>query len=200
MVKTAKPLDLDAIQARCDAATPIAWAPGYRIATDGRVYSSIEWSRHKGTRELTQHPNSDGYMRVRLVVAGRRKHVFVHKLVAQAFLPNRPSPTHEIRHLDGDKNNNAAGNLLWGTAKENAEDRERHGHTARGERNGARRHPERVARGSSNGASKLTEDAIRQIRQRLANGETSLAIAPDFGISHSTVRLIRAGKRWAHVI
>ena len=53
-------------------------------------------------------------------------------IVAAEYLPPRPSPKHEIRHLDGNKNNAHCDNLAWGTAKENAEDRERHGRTSRG--------------------------------------------------------------------
>jgi hypothetical protein len=52
--------------------------------------------------------------------------------VAAQFLPERPSPEHEVRHLDGNKDNPHADNLAWGTRKENADDRERHGRTSRG--------------------------------------------------------------------
>lgn len=64
---------------------------------------------------------------------GKRTRLKVHKLVAWNYLPARPSTSHEIRHLDGNKMNNKATNLIWGTSKENAADRERHGRTSRGE-------------------------------------------------------------------
>lgn len=105
---------------------------GYEVTRDGRVYSvSSNW-RGMGRREMHQSPNDDGYPSVRLVLNGRRKHLSVHVLVAQEFLPPRPSPKHEVRHLDGNKLNANANNLAWGTRKENADDRERHGRTSKG--------------------------------------------------------------------
>jgi len=113
-----------------------AHTPGYEILPDGRVFSSLNW-RGYGRRELQQTENSHGYLSVRMLVDGRRKRMLVHTLVAARFLPDRPSSTHEIRHLDGNKHNNHAANLAWGTRKDNADDRERHGRTSRGERHSA---------------------------------------------------------------
>lgn len=42
----------------------------------------------------------------------------IHKLVAEAFLGNKP-PKHEINHKDGNKSNNHASNLEYVTHKEN---------------------------------------------------------------------------------
>lgn len=56
-----------------------------------------------------------GYPAVDL--GGRR--YYVHALVAEAFLPPRPTPKHEINHIDGDKQNRAASNLEWCTRREN---------------------------------------------------------------------------------
>ena len=103
----------------------------YEVTRDGKVFSLTNW-RGYGRRELAQLPNDDGYPSVRVMVDGKRKHVAVHVLVAREHLPPRPSPCHEIRHLDGDKQNPSADNLAWGTRKENADDRERHGRTSRG--------------------------------------------------------------------
>lgn len=111
--------------------------PGYRITADGRVFSVEHNWRGYGERELSQVPHKDGYLTVRLTVDGRRKRFAVHRLVAGQFLPPRPSPSHQVRHLDGDKTNNRVGNLAWGTAKDNADDREMHGRTSRGEAHGA---------------------------------------------------------------
>lgn len=106
---------------------------GYEITRDGRIFSTTNW-RGLGRRELAQHPNADGYPSVRVTLAGKRVRYAVHSLVSAAYLPERPSHQHEVRHLDGDKTNPNADNLAWGTPKENAKDRERHGRTSRGER------------------------------------------------------------------
>lgn len=104
---------------------------GYEITREGRVFSNTNW-RGMGRRELVQQKNHDGYPSVRVTLDEKRVHYSVHTLVAFAHLPPRPSPSHEVRHLDGNKMNSCADNLAWGTQKENADDRERHGRTSRG--------------------------------------------------------------------
>lgn len=49
-----------------------------------------------------------------------RKTIYIHKIVAELFLP-RPTPQHVyVKHLDGDYNNNDVSNLKWITAYEHA--------------------------------------------------------------------------------
>jgi len=105
---------------------------GYEITREGKVFSSTNW-RGYGKRELAQHPNYYGYPSVRVVIDGKRVRYTVHSLVAAAYLPAKQSDDHEVRHLDGNKMNSHADNLAWGTAKDNADDRELHGRTSRGE-------------------------------------------------------------------
>lgn len=106
--------------------------PDYRIEADGRVFSiSSNW-RGYGEREMMWSLNDDGYPSVRITIDGKRKRMAVHRLVAQAFLPPKPSPDHQIRHMDGNKMNPRKENLSWGTAKENADDRSAHGRTSQG--------------------------------------------------------------------
>jgi hypothetical protein len=104
----------------------------YEVTEDGRVFSLTNW-RGYGRRELGQTPNADGYPSVRMVINGKRKRVAVHRLVSEKFHGPRPSIGHEVCHIDGDKTNNRASNLRWGTRKDNAADRESHGRTSRGE-------------------------------------------------------------------
>ena len=107
---------------------------GYEVTRDGRVFSTGSNWRGYGRRELVQRLDPFGYPSVRLTIDGRRKRYAVHRLVAATHLDSKPSAGHEVRHLDGDKLNNNASNLCWGTAKENADDRKRHGRTSSGER------------------------------------------------------------------
>jgi hypothetical protein len=87
--------------------------------------------------------------------------------------------------LDGHKANNCPDNLEWGTPKENADDRDRHGTTARGERNG--------------GGGKLTNDAVARIKRQLLEGATQKAIAREFGVSQGMIWFIKSGRQWAHI-
>lgn len=115
-----------------DYEEPLTLPPGYAVTRDGRVYSHDSNWRGYGTRALSQLPDRDGYLTVRLTTAtGRRKRFRVHRLVAETYLSPRPLGR-ELRHLDGNKTNNSAANLAWGTQAENAADRERHGRTSRG--------------------------------------------------------------------
>jgi hypothetical protein len=105
--------------------------------------------------------------------------------VIEAFVGPRPDWAEECRHDDGDTSNNAAGNLLWGTKKQNAEDRERHG-THR--------------KGSDHVKSKLTEEKVKEARRRLASGETQQSVASDFGVNQATIQAVASGRTWRHVV
>jgi len=107
----------------------------YEITKNGDVY----YMRGDIIRLRRHRLDKKGYPVICITDKGRGYTVKIHHMVALRHLPLRPSPQHEIRHLDGDKTNNHYTNLAWGTAKENAADREAHGRTARCERNGAAR-------------------------------------------------------------
>ena len=59
-----------------------------------------------------------GYFKVRLCKDGNNKQVLVHRLVAEAFLPN-PQNLPQINHKDENKQNNCVDNLEWCDAKYN---------------------------------------------------------------------------------
>lgn len=67
---------------------------------------------------LTPSKTNWGHLRVVLQLNKKRKHVRVHRLVAQYFLPNLLGKS-EVNHIDGDKTNNNVDNLEWVTPKEN---------------------------------------------------------------------------------
>ena len=107
---------------------------GYEVTKDGRIFSIAHNWRGYGRRELAQDLGRGGDLRVRLTIRGKRRPWKVHQLVALHHLPEPPVCATELRHLDGNKENNRADNLAWGTAKDNANDRELHGRTSRGEK------------------------------------------------------------------
>lgn len=57
----------------------------------------------------------------------------------------------------------------------------------------------RSAKGTKNSSAKLTEDMVKEIRQRVANGESRQSIAPDYNVSKGTVGYIILGTHWSHV-
>lgn len=99
---------------------------GYFVTDDGRVFATTA-TRGRSIGELKTHADKDGYLQVRLTSRFGRKTFKVHALVAEYHLGPRPSPFHEVRHLDGSRDNNHVGNLAWGTKSENCVDRSKHG-------------------------------------------------------------------------
>lgn len=67
---------------------------------------------------MTPTDNGNGYLMICLSDGGSRKSFYVHRLVADAFIPN-PMRLPEINHIDYDKSNNDFLNLEWCTRLEN---------------------------------------------------------------------------------
>jgi hypothetical protein len=161
------------------AARAIPGFPGYFVTPSGEIY------RNKIQRMSTYVSPRDGRERVALSVDGNQTPYFTHTCVALAFIGPRPTPEHQVRHLDGDKANNGAENLAWGLPVDNAADREQHGNTARGERSGS---------------AKITADIVLQIRELRSMGISQRKVAANFGVSKHCVYCIEAGKTWRHVV
>lgn len=88
----------------------------YEISNTGKVRSN-NYLGHGTTKELKPWANG-GYKRVNMTIAGKKTNRLVHRLVAEAFIPN-PENKPEVNHQDGNKHNNRADNLEWSTRKEN---------------------------------------------------------------------------------
>ena len=75
--------------------------------------------REFSSRVLKQSVAGCGYLSVKLSKDGKVHRFNVHKLVAQAFIPN-PDNLPEINHKDENKLNNCVDNLEWCTSMYNA--------------------------------------------------------------------------------
>ena len=102
---------------------------GKRIVTrDGRVFHETQTARGPLRTELKPRLASNGYLIVDAVDDEGQHTIYnLHALVAREFLPPRPSPQSELRHLNGNRFDNRANNLAWGTHAENMADAKAHG-------------------------------------------------------------------------
>ena len=86
----------------------------YEVSDLGRV-KSLKYGKDK---ILKPSKNPRGYLQVCLYKDGNRKQLLVHRLVAEAFIPNSNN-LETINHKDEMKTNNAASNLEWMTLEDN---------------------------------------------------------------------------------
>jgi hypothetical protein len=157
---------------------------GYEVDENGTVYSRMTRGRSPFIGQTSHQLKpwlNDGYL---VVALGRKKRFRVHQLVALAFIGPCPKGQ-EVRHFDGDKKHNHYTNLSYGTRQQNCLDTVRHGRFNLKLRFGEQ-HPRHL----------LTLDQVNQIKRRLEVGEKQSAIANVFGVSASTVYLIKKGKIW----
>lgn len=83
--------------------------PGYHITKEGKLY------RYGKLLKVYHHHR---YLRCKLHNGSISKNVKIHRLVAEAYIPN-PNNLPIVMHLDDNPLNNIVSNLKWGTHKEN---------------------------------------------------------------------------------
>lgn len=153
----------------------ISGYPGYEVSS---------WGGVRGPRGTLAPVQSGDYQIVSIGDGQVWRTARVHKLVVDAFLGDPPFDGAIAAHNDGDSCNNRASNLRWTTPLDNQADRDRHGTRIRG---------------SEVFGAKLHEDDIPLIRRRIAAGERYKTIAEDFGVSISTISLIKRDAIWRSV-
>lgn len=84
---------------------------------------------HCRERKLIPHNNGNGYMAYNI----DGKHKYIHRLIAEAFLPN-PQNKKEVDHIDGNRANNILSNIRWATRTENLRNENTHPNMRKGQK------------------------------------------------------------------
>lgn len=175
----------------------LGWEGIYAVTEDGRVWAYPRVRVRKGTplkysgywrnKTITRY----GYVVTTLYKSKggstpKGTKVFVHRLVAQAYLP-KVQGKEFVNHKDGDKQNNHISNLEWCTYKEN---------TIHAFNLGLRKAP----KGDGHGMSKMTVKTVGEARQLYKEGNhTKASLGRLYGVSKTTMGKIINGTEWKHV-
>jgi len=150
------------------------------------IYGEIISIKKETKKILRTEIDRDGYHHVIIYINGKPHRKSVHRLVAEAFIPNVYDKP-EVNHIDGDKSNNSADNLEWVTTKENIK------HAWDNNLSTAKKggeHPEAV----------YSEKQIRQVCKMLEkNKKTMFEISDKTGVSYTVVKQIRNHIIWKSI-
>lgn len=91
----------------------------YKISSLGRVKSLARMMKNRKCEEIIKVPalTNKGYYRLPLCKYGETKYFYIHRLVAEAFIPN-PENKPTVDHINRNKIDNCLDNLRWATYKE----------------------------------------------------------------------------------
>lgn len=143
----------------------------YIITEDGQVIN------RKTKRVLKPQPNNKGYLRV--MICGKK--YFVHRLVAEKYIPN-PENKKQVNHKNGNKLDNSVNNLEWVTNQENRD------HAVKNKLH---------LQGEDCPWSKLTSQQVIEIRNN--NTKTVAELAQFYNISEATIRDILSNRTWKNI-
>jgi len=142
----------------------------YEITKDGQVIN-----KHTG-KTVKPQKNGKGYLRVAI----GKKLMFVHRIVAEKYIPN-PENKPQVNHKDGNKENNCVENLEWVSNQQNRD------HAVS---SGLQIHGEKCS------WSKLTEEQVDFIRKHTELSSKELAKV--FNVTDSNIRILRRRESWKH--
>ena len=154
---------------------------GYFISNFGQL-------KGRTNKILKARLNEKGYYIVSLKPNGRKgdyETVRIHRLVAEAFIPN-PENKPQVNHIDGDKTNNRVDNLEWCTNQENMIHASKHGLL-------------HIKKGEDNPVSKLTNEQVKWIREHYIPKHKEFGtrgLARKFGVAHSRIIFILKNKSY----
>jgi len=157
----------------------------YQVSNLGRI-KALERVVVVPERILKNVSSGTGYAQINLIRDKKRKICLIHRLVAQAFIPN-PDNKSDVNHKKGIKHDNRVSELEWATESENMI----HAHRVLGKKSNLK-----PKKGSSNGNSSLTFTQIEEIKALLAMGTSQRSIAKHYKVTQATICNINRGRTW----
>lgn len=159
----------------------------YAVSDQGRL---VSYTTAIKDGNLLRGTLMGGYPTLKLKPEGRNMTLFIHRLVAEAFLSKRSAKAMYVIHLNYNKEDNRASNLRWATKEE----MERH----------QQKSPAVLAYRSLNRkvGHKLTDVTVKRIKQLIFDKKrvrTMKQIAAQFGISEMQLYRIKSGENWGHI-
>jgi hypothetical protein len=145
--------------------------------------------RADGCKIWTRRKNEKGYGRLRLVNGGMG---YANRVALERKLGRPIAPGMCALHSCDNPSCCNPDHLREGTNAENTQERQAKGRQSKGESRSL------LFRGEKNGASKLTEEHIRNIIEQKGR-LTQSSLAAKYGVSQSTVSRIHLGLRWKHI-
>ena len=131
--------------------------------------------------------NDCGYHNVRILMNNGQARPFkLHRLVAQAFIPN-PENKREVNHINCIKTFNWVGNLEWVTSAENKKHAREHGLYAN------------ILKGTKKSNSVYTDEEIHRVCKLLSEGKHVKEAAKLAGVPESCVRSVKYLGKWKHI-
>jgi hypothetical protein len=180
----------------------------YSVSNLGNIRCENHLRPSEFGRIMRPFLTDSGYARINLSGPNGRRHFFVHRLVALAFI-GEPPEGHVINHIDHNPLNNRLSNIEYVTQRENIHksiDAGRWDHVDRsrprvsGDAHPLRRRPELVRRGEKSTSAKLTAEQVKEIRAKHANQHIGARrLAKEYGVSPSAIKFILARRNWAHL-
>lgn len=156
----------------------------YSVSSRGRVRRDVGGKGAQVGLIRRQQDNRRGYLSLNLSIGNKKWRRSVHRLVCEAFHGPPPTSKHTTNHKNGKKADNDESNLEWMTYSENA-------------RHAVATGLHCSTHGEAHYKSKLTEDDVKAIRLRAAEGHLHQAIADTFHISRPQISRIVLRKSWA---
>ncbi len=162
----------------------------YQVSNLGRIKSLGGWcgtAKKKERIRILSH-TKDGYLKVRLMYKGKDITCRVHRLVAEAFIPN-PKKLETVNHIDGNKENNVVNNLEWCDRTYQME------HAYKLKLKTSRL-------GSDNANAKLTDEDIKYIKsvyKKYSREFNTVSLAEKFNVTNRVIGLIVNNKTYKNV-